>query len=137
MLRKLLIRFAVVFPVSPRAGRLVTEKLLSDLGAADFSAAQKAKEQYCQLLENPDVVNSRRKYSFSTRDGTTFTLTGQEYTAPEGLFRLSEPEKGDSLLLRVLTLFQLPSSGAFSTPKLFVPIPRAPDGAAAAAQPSL
>ena len=65
-----------------------------DTGANDFIAAQKAKEQYCQLLENPEVVNSRRKYTFKTVDGSTYTLTGEEYTSPEVLFRLSGPEEG-------------------------------------------
>ena len=80
--------------VSPRAGRLVTQRLMDDLGAKDFAAVQKAKEQFCQLLENPDVVNSRRKYSFKTVDGSSYTLTGEEYTSPEVLFRLSGSEEG-------------------------------------------
>ena len=80
--------------MSPRAGRLVTKRLMEDLGSKDFTATQKAKEQFCQLLENPGVVNSRRKYSFKTVDGTSYTLTGEEYTSPEVLFRLSGPEEG-------------------------------------------
>ena len=67
---------------------------MEDLGSKDFTATQKAKEQFCQLLENPGAVNSRRKYSFKTVDGTSYTLTGEEYTSPEVLFRLSGPEEG-------------------------------------------
>ena len=84
------------FVVSPRAGRLVTKRLMEDLGSKDFTATQKAKEQFCQLLENPDAVQSRRKYSFKTVDGASYTLTGEEYTSPEVLFRLSGPEEGIS-----------------------------------------